>query len=1190
MRHAFRHERRTCPGPGRQMPGIVARASAARLAIVAIGLTTASLATADDTEVFFGGDPGAGATAPNILFVLPASRAMGCVIGSAVPCETAVEDGTSRMDVMKAALTQALERLADAGVNVGLMRGNNDGRAGDAPPRGGFVAQEVALLTKERSEDLARWICPFGMDRRACHRVVPDGGDPATGQLLLAPSNHAGFCTVDPAGAADCRDRLGPGGQPLTEVLFEANRYFAGRRPSWGIRSTIGPGYPFPGHGHDPQAIWGPATVAAADCRGDAAACRYRSPVGDCQRNVLVVISDGVLVPDRANDAGPGSIANSAGDPAPYDQWFRAYHDPRGTAAGLDRHGCSINAGIDFRRVDPLTGEFSTETLSNCADDLAYSMRKGGFVAGRRPAQVFTYTVEFDLAAATRAAGIPADAPRQLLQLLARAGGGKHHAVDCADCTPAEVANALAAVLTGIVRDAVIANASFTSPVVPVNSFNRTENRDELYLSVFRPSNGLRWRGNVKKYRLAPNGDILGRHDALAVNALTGRFLPEVSSLWSSDPAVTDGDDVLAGGAARALPDPLERRVYTNEGGANTHALRTFTVEQVGGRADAAAVLGYEAAGLEPPACPDRPGDVPADADNPAVCHLIAWLRGADVADAVPAATAESPPGNGDFTEPRHDLGDPLHTRPVVVSYGGDAGKPRAVVYSVTNDGALHAFDPQTGRERWAFVPWDRLGRMLALYRDRAARPRTTLGLDGPLRALTLDRNGNGRIEPAADGTGDRVILYFGMRRGGRNYYAVDVTDVDFDDPAGDAPRLLWIAGPADDAGIPPDRQLPLLGQSWSRPVVTRLKIPGHRGTDDRVVMFAGGYDPDTQDPPDGRPQPYRDDRVGTGLYVLDAFTGRRLWRAGPDAGAELRLAALTAAIPGDVAALDLTGDGYVDTAYFGDLRGRVWRVDFDGTAAELAQLARGGILADLGGEGMAGARRFFTSPDVSSVIQQGRRWLNVAIGSGHREMPLSDRETRDRFYSLRDYDGPGHRDWSKAVPIRESDLVDVTPDPLVPGVQPAVPAGSLGWLLRLESQPGEKAISSSRTFDHTVFFPTFVPRRGDDSDDAAEDTCSSTAGYNLLYQVSVVDARPGRYLSETAHEVGAGGLALRLGQPGIAPEPVFVFPGANDGPGDGAAGALPRPPPLCLVGVESCGSLIGSGLRRTYWRQRGAE
>jgi len=118
------------------------------------------------------------------------------------------------------------------------------------------------------------------------------------------------------------------------------------------------------------------------------------------------------------------------------------------------------------------------------------------------------------------------------------------------------------------------------------------------------------------------------------------------------------------------------------------------------------------------------------------------------------------------------------------------------------------------------------------------------------------------------------------------------------------------------------------------------------------------------------------------------------------------------------------------------------------------------------------------------------------------------------------------------------------------------------------------------------VFFPTFVPAAAAEDAGAAEGACADAAGHNLLYQVSVFDARPGRHLAETAHEVAAGGLALRLGQPGIAPEPAFVFP-----PNDGSLpGESPRPPPLCLVGVESCGSLGAAGPRRTYWRQRGVE
>jgi type IV pilus assembly protein PilY1 len=1155
---------------------------AAARTLTLLALAAPARTPADDTEMFFVDGLAPGASSTNILLVLPASRAMGCPIGTAARCETAVSDGSSRMDVLKSALARLLEAHAGDAVSIGLMRSNNDGREGGAA-RGGFVAQDVAPLTPERVAELERWICPPGLDPARCHRVVPEDGEPA-GQLMLAPSNDAGFCAVDGSGTPDCRDRLGRGGQPLTELLFEANRYFAGRRPAWGAQSVIGPGHAFPGSGHDPRSIWGPATMHPPDCVGDASLCRYRSPVGDCQRNVVVILSDGLLAPDRGHDEGRGSIAKSAGDPPPYDRWFRPYHDPAGLTAGPGTEGCSTNRGIEYPVVDPATGLESTDAISHCPDDLAYSMRSGGFVEGRKSAQVFTYAVGLDVAAATRAEGVPPAAPLELLRLVARAGGGSLHRVDCVGCTPAQAADDLAGILGRIVREAVAANASFAAPAVPVNSFNRAENVDHLYLSVFRPATTQRWRGNVKKYRLGTNGDILGRDDALAVNPLTGRFLPGVSSLWPSVPAAADGDDVLEGGAAHGLPEPGRRRVYTNEDGAGTHDLRSYDIDQLIPRADAAEVLGYAAAGREPPECPAHSDDAPADRDNPAVCRLIAWIRGADVADEIPPATDGKPAGNGNYDEPRHDLGDPLHTRPLVVTYGGDAAHPRSIVYAVTNDGALHAFDPDSGRERWAFIPWDRLGRMLALYRDAAARPRTSLGLDGTLRVLKLDRNSNGIIEPAADGSGDRVVLFFGMRRGGRNYYAVDVTEVSPVAPAGDSPRLLWIAGPDGDGRIPPDRQLPRIGQTWSRPVVGRIKVPGHRSPDDLVVLVAGGYDPGTQDPPDGKPQPYVNDAMGTGLYLLDAFTGERLWRAGPDAGADLRLAGMTAAMPADPAALDLSGDGYLDVAYVGDLKGRVWRLDFDLAAANVRDLARGGILAELGGPGVAGARRFFAAPDVSSVIHGGRRWLNVAIGSGNRELPLSDRETHDRLYSIRDYGGASRRDWSVGVPIRETDLVDVTPDAAAATLQAPVPAGAAGWMLRLETRPGEKAVSPSRTFDHTIFFPTFLP--AEVGGDGGGDACKGTRGYNHLYQVSVVDGTPARHLREAAHPLAAGGLAIRLEQPGIAPEPVFLFPPARADAGADAA----RPAPLCLVGVESCGSIAAVEPRRTYWRQRGAE
>ncbi len=41
-----------------------------------------------------------------------------------------------------------------------------------------------------------------------------------------------------------------------------------------------------------------------------------------------------------------------------------------------------------------------------------------------------------------------------------------------------------------------------------VNAFNRTQNLNYLYMSVFKPATSYRWLGNIKKYRVTPDGEI----------------------------------------------------------------------------------------------------------------------------------------------------------------------------------------------------------------------------------------------------------------------------------------------------------------------------------------------------------------------------------------------------------------------------------------------------------------------------------------------------------------------------------------------------------------------------------------------------------------------------------------------------------------------------------------------------------
>ena len=57
------------------------------------------------------------------------------------------------------------------------------------------------------------------------------------------------------------------------------------------------------------------------------------------------------------------------------------------------------------------------------------------------------------------------------------------------------------------------------------------------------------------------------------------------------------------------------------------------------------------------------------------------------------------------------------------------------------------------------------------------------------------------------------------------------------------------------------------------------------------------------------------------------------------------------------------------------------------------------------------------------------------------------------------------------------------------------------------------------------------------------------------------------------------------LAQGSIAPEALFVFPTPD------AIRGNPNPPavpPICLVGLESCGTGLNNPPVRTYWQQRG--
>jgi type IV pilus assembly protein PilY1 len=759
-----------------------------------------------------------------------------------------------------------------------------------------------------------------------------------------------------------------------------------------------------------------------------------------------------------------------------------------------------------------------------------------------------------------------------LLESTATAGGGQFYGA--AD-TP-QLIDALTAIIASISND----STSFTAPTVAVNAFNRTQNLNDLYISVFRPGSAYRWLGNFKKYRIRPDGVIIDSNNVPAVESATGFFSQNAQSFWST---VIDGREAEKGGAASKLTDPATRTIYSN-----LTAESGVLSEELSELKDSSNLLLANTLLLEV-------ASSTAVAGRPTPEDLVDWAYGYDRYDAN---------ADGTYTDVRADMGDPLHSRPGAVIYGGPANNPDLTLYATTNDGVLHAIDAQAdlnnttvgGTERWAFMPRELLPRIEKLIDETAVASRG-YGLDSSVEVLRLDRNGNGTIEPNGtdiDGSGgppeddekDRVYLFFGMRRGGSHYYAIDVTDRD-------APRLMWRIGENDaHIAVTDPEFLPGVGQTWSAPTIARVNVSGHSFTDNPdkfVLIFGGGYDT-TQDQ-----IPYQVDGVGNRVYVVDAISGELLWRAGPttDTGAELKLAKMTNSIPGEVRAVDLTGDGFADRMYASDLGGRIWRFDiFNGQAP--SSLVTGGVFASLGvGDSAtkpdASNRRFFYAPDVALLKNGSQNWINVAIGSGPREKPVTDTTVVNRFYSLRDYNvftpltSAQYKSScvSETPPchqiITDADPVDVTTD-----VNATIPASGPGWKLTLVRN-GEKALAESRTFQNKVYFTTFVPTQVS-TDPAA---CSTRFGINRLYIVDAATADPVENFDTTvAGATEASDRSKELAQRGtIAPEAIFVFPTPD---ADSNNPNPPAVPPICLVGLETCGTGLLNPPVRTYWQQRG--
>ncbi len=858
---------------------------------------------------------------------------------------------------------------------------------------------------------------------------------------------------------------------PLGETLYEAMRYFQGGAPAFD--STIGVT-----GGH------------------------YTSPIDyACQKNYVIFVSDGEPTADDFKKPNGSNVA-----------------DPNTAIANIIGTNPSANSLPSVAKWmyehDMLTG--ATGTNSN---------------------NVSTYTIGFGITGTGQT----------LLNTTADSSHGRGTAYNANDAVT--LSNALSEIIANIVSE----NSSFVAPVVPVNPTNRADLGNRVFMGFFRPEGTGFWSGNLKKFALSTDPttsvtSIVDRHGDFATfvdsdsdkrddrdgavmsskefdGSIRSASTPSISahSFWGAD--IADGGDVKSGGVGALLRSRnfylyvnSSSKVTSDISGTNprlifskiaasnnltddTNLFRTQNISNI-----TASLLGL-------------PGEIITTSTDTDIKKLINYVHGFDV--------YSTGTGSAPLQKRGWIFGDVLHSKPLVVSYAtysfstaneSDSAQNKTMIFVGTNDGMLHAINDWDGSEAWAFIPPDLLPRLQYLTGNVH-----TYFVDTTVTAYVFNKRGDGNIDT---GNGDKVILVFGLRRGGGTdaepsqgyYYAIDVST-----PT--APVYMWKFSSATDSGV---------GETWSEPKIAKVKT----GTTDKIaVFFGGGYDNCNEDYRYGNIQTFpttscvgllvtADDDVvtstgtnavaaissanykGRALYVLDLGTITSTSFTPNSSPTILKTFSLPSfSIPSELLILDTDGNGYVDRIYTGDTGGNLWRFNISSTTTSDWTATK--IFSSNPGSDGTNGRKIFYRP-VGYVDNNFK--VRLFFGTGDREHPLN-RAVIDRMYEVIDK--------GQSSFITEGKLIDVTTDQIqtstdMSGVNDMITKLNqaddpndttyYGWYIRLDGQdrsptvayPGEKVLAAPALVQGKLMMTTYSPIISAVTDTST--VCQGNLGMAALY------------------------------------------------------------------------------------------
>jgi type IV pilus assembly protein PilY1 len=343
------------------------------------------------------------------------------------------------------------------------------------------------------------------------------------------------------------------------------------------------------------------------------------------------------------------------------------------------------------------------------------------------------------------------------------------------------------------------------------------------------------------------------------------------------------------------------------------------------------------------------------------------------------------------------------------------ANRP-TVVYVGANDGMLHAINATNGTELFAYVP-------SALFNG----PNGTPAADG-LAALgnptyshryfvnstptVFDIDLAATVGSSARSADWRSVLVGGLGKGGKSYYAIDVTDPSsMTSETAVAGKVMW------------EFTDPDMGYTYDGPVIAKTRKYGW------VFVFTSGYNN-----ADGRGY----------LFFVNPRTGALLEKITTGVGTPANSAGLAYAN----GYVRYYGEQMIDTVYAGDLLGNLWRLDVTAASGNYPAPELIARLTDATGNAQPVTSRPVIETDV------GTRYRYIFVGTG-RLLDASDiASTRmQSFYAIRDGNNVRFNrstDPGVTFPITPGMLSAVV-DPLTGA--PGVPA--TGWFINQGTNAG---------------------------------------------------------------------------------------------------------------------------------------